>query len=286
MDKYWSMVWKLVNQSDAILEIVDARFPSLCRTLSVESAVKEANKPLIIVLNKSDLVPREVSNAWVSYLRSKEKLLTVAVSARYRLGTGILRRTITRSVKGNVVISVVGLPNTGKSSLINILKGRSSAPTAPIPGFTRSLQLLRITKRIKVYDTPGVIPSKISNSLKLLLGTQNPHKLDEPEYDVEYLIQAAEKVAPGALAEHYKLPIDDPTYFLEELARKRGRLMKGGKFNLRQAAVDLLTDHMNGEITNLYERPPAEFLSPDKPSEDPNPEELAPEDLTLSDDST
>ena len=100
MDKYWNMVWKLVNQSDAVLEVVDARFPSLCRTLSVESAVKEAEKPLIIVLNKSDLVPREVSKAWVDYLRTEQKLLTVAVSARFRLGTGILRRTITRSVKG------------------------------------------------------------------------------------------------------------------------------------------------------------------------------------------
>ncbi|MHA1910815.1 MAG: GTPase [Candidatus Kariarchaeaceae archaeon] len=281
MDKYWSMVWKLVNQSDAILEVVDARFPSLCRTLSVESAIKDANKPLIIVLNKSDLVPREVSSAWVDYLRTKEKLLTVAVSSRYRLGTGILRRTITRSVKGNVIISVVGLPNTGKSSLINILKGRSSAPTAPIPGYTRALQILRITKRIKVYDTPGVIPSKISNSLQLLLSVQNPHKLNEPEYDIEYFIQAAEKVAPGALAEHYKLSVEDPTFFLEELAKKRGRLMKGGKLNLRQAAVDLMTDHMNGVISTLYEKPPTDFYPSDEPSE-----ELNPADLSSSDDST
>ncbi|MCG3218119.1 MAG: 50S ribosome-binding GTPase [Candidatus Heimdallarchaeota archaeon] len=276
MDKYWSMVWKLVNQSDAILEVVDARFPSLCRTLSVESAVKDANKPLILVLNKSDLVPREVSTAWVEYLRTKEKILTVAVSSRFRLGTGILRRTITRSVKGNVIISVVGLPNTGKSSLINILKGRSSAPTAPIPGYTRALQLLRITKRIRVYDTPGVIPSKISNSLRLLLGVHNPHKLDDPEYDVEYLIQASEKVAPGAIAKHYDLSIDDPTLFLEELAKKRGRLMKGGKLNLRQAAIDMMTDHMNGAITSLYESPPSGFLTSKSTSED----------LPSSDDST
>lgn len=268
MDKFWSMVWKLVSQSDAVLEVVDARFPSLCRTLSVEKAVKEENKPLIIILNKSDLVPRKVSTAWTRYIRAKENILTVPISARERLGTGILRRVINRTIKGNVIISVVGLPNTGKSSLINVLKGRSSAPTAPLPGFTRAIQLLRISKKIKVYDTPGVIPSKISYGLKLLLSTQNPHRMDDPEYDVEYFIQIAEKIAPGALAEHYGLSVEDPTHFLEELARKRGRLISGGRPNLRQAAIDLLTDHMNGEISNLYERPPKEAIHLDEPLPD------------------
>jgi ribosome biogenesis GTPase A len=178
-----SMVREMIRGSDVVVEVIDARFPNLSRTKKYENMVKrDRSKKLLIAMNKVDLVPNNIVQKWKSILE-KEGIKVIATSARERLSTSVLRNSIISSVRKDffyITACFIGLPNTGKSSLINILKGRSSAPVAPVPGYTRALQVLRITTRLRIFDTPGVIPAKLSLADQVLLGLIRPEKL--PDY--------------------------------------------------------------------------------------------------------
>ena len=215
----------------------------------------------MLVLNKSDLIPRSVGKRWLRFLK-REGFHAVLVSARERLGTSILRKQIQRfaprkNKHEDIVLGVVGLPNTGKSSLINILKGRSSAPTAPIPGFTKAMQLLRIGARMMVYDTPGVIPSAIPFSDQLLLGIIRPERLSDPIKACGILVKTLEEMNPGIMQEAYGIPFDNVDSFLAQLAIKRNRVLKGGDPNVDLIARQVIMDHVKGNI-RVYEQPPGE----------------------------
>jgi ribosome biogenesis GTPase A len=260
----WKSVWDVVDKSDVVLEVVDARFPSRCRSFYLENKIKELqNKELILVLNKSDLIPRPVGKRWIRFFK-KEGFHAVLVSARERLGTSILRKQIQRfAPKKNkyedVILGVVGLPNTGKSSLINILKGRSSAPTAPIPGFTKAMQLLRIGARMMVYDTPGVIPSAIPFSDQLLLGIIRPEQLSDPIKACGILARSLEDINPGIMQEVYGVPFKEIDSFLVKLAIKRNRVLKGGEPDIGLIARQVIMDHVKGNL-RVYEQPPDEKI--------------------------
>ena len=125
MNKYWAVVWEMIEESDVVLEVVDARFPSICRSNRLEKMVNEMETSnLLIALNKSDLVPRKYVKKWIQWLDETEGIKAVEVSATKRMGTSRIREVILRqSRKKTARVAVVGLPNTGKSSLINALSG-------------------------------------------------------------------------------------------------------------------------------------------------------------------
>ncbi len=220
----------------------------------------------MLVLNKSDLIPRPVGRRWIRFLK-KEGFHAVLVSARERLGTSVLRKQIQRfaprkSKHEDIILGVVGLPNTGKSSLINVLKGRSSAPTAPIPGFTKAMQLLRIGTRMMVYDTPGVIPSAIPFSDQLLLGIIRPERLSDPIKACGILLRSLEEINPGIMQQLYGVPFKEIDPFLEKIAIKRNRLLKGGEPDVELIARQIIMDHVRGNI-KVYEQPPNERVITD-----------------------
>ena len=142
MKNFWGIVNRVLKHVDIIILVQDARFPEQTENIELEDKAEE--KPIIHVLNKSDLVNKKTIE---KYKRKYKNC--VYMSAREHQGTSILLQKILELSQGkNSIVGVFGYPNTGKSSIINALKGRKSAPTSPRAGYTKTRQLIRITDNI------------------------------------------------------------------------------------------------------------------------------------------
>ncbi|MFX1514396.1 MAG: GTPase, partial [Promethearchaeota archaeon] len=229
--KMYREVFRVIAESDISIEVLDSRFPYQTRSAKVESFVSREKKSLILCMNKCDLVPLRVLYKWKKKL--SKSYPTVFFSARHRHGSRILRKTISRYGKQNndVFCCLFGLPNTGKSSISNILKGRHAAPTSPIPGYTKSLQFLRIGPQLLFIDTPGIIPSnEFEPELQVFLGTIPVTKLEDPITSLQIVLNRMKHFYTKGFLNFYKLDTfpQDIESVLETLAKKRGRLLKGG----------------------------------------------------------
>jgi len=230
-------VLKIFRDADVLLEVLDARFPDLTRLPSYEKLAEKLNKPLIYVLTKADLVSKEWAEDWKKILEKKGHP-AVFISAKKRWGTRILRRTIKDvAPKLPVLVGVFGYANVGKSSLINILKGKTAAQAAPIPGWTKGEQIVKISRKIYLIDTPGIIPMRDPTKL-VLIGAYDPNRMEDPELPAELLLRVLHSMNPEEWP---------PT--IEEYAMKKNFLRKGGVPDTHRAAVELLTKWQRGKIT-------------------------------------
>ncbi len=230
---------EVLSRSNLILEVVDARFPDLTRVKMVERYAERTGKPLIIVLNKADLIPKEYAESWKKIL-SKD-FPTVFVSTKERWGTRILRNTIKeRRTHKPTYVGVVGYPNVGKSSLINVLVGRHVSGVSPRPGFTRGKQLVRLSRDVFLIDTPGVVENRDETFL-LLVGGKDPSSSKNPELAAHILLTNLHAMG--------ELPHKD----LEEYAREKGFFLRGGIPDERRAAIDLLRRFQRGELSKTYD---------------------------------
>jgi len=242
----WKSVFKIINEADIVLEVLDSRDPESFRNKRIEEIVTKKGKQLILVINKSDLVPKEVLEKWKKKLCKEHP--TVYISSKDRLGTRILRKTILKyATKIPVKVALIGYPNVGKSSIINVLKGKHSAGTSPIPGFTKHSQLFRITPKIFILDTPGVYPAGDEISL-ILKSALEVEKIDDPIKCALELIKFVKEKGSKQLVKVYGIDTDDDFEFLEKLAIKRGRLLKGGKPDIEEASRIVLRDWQKGKI--------------------------------------
>lgn len=236
MKNYWRAVNEVIRRSDILIQVLDARFPEETQNKEVELKVLNSGKTLINVVNKSDLAgDKNFPNSYV------------VLSSRSRRGLRSLRERIMieakRLDKSLVFVGVLGYPNTGKSSLINTLKGRSSARTSPKSGFTKGMQKVKISDKIFMYDTPGVIPFGEDDEEKhVLMGAMNPEDAEFPEDAAEVVINNfKDKIKK-------KYGCDS----LEELAQKWNLKEKGGGLNLKLASIRLLREWQRGELSNIY----------------------------------
>lgn len=246
MAGYWDIVKRVINESNVVLEIIDARFPEDTRNNGIEKFALERKKPLIYVFNKADLVDHREIERKVAYLTPH-----VFVSCTKNLGTTILRSMIRKSVKKQVIkVGVVGYPNTGKSSIINVLKQRKSAKTSPVPGFTKGMQLIKVEKDFYVLDTPGVVPMREKHeSRRALLSVISAHNLEDPEGAAYDIIDNFRRVNKVGFEAHYGVSLDkDNETVLEELAKLNGKLKKGGIPNTKEMAIRLVEDWQRGRI--------------------------------------
>ncbi|HLD04654.1 MAG TPA: GTPase [Candidatus Nanoarchaeia archaeon] len=243
---YWRLINKVIEQADILLLLLDARFMEETQNAEVEVKVKESKKPLIYVITKCDLVDKKLMD------RIKLKP-SVFVSATEHLGTTLLRERILiegqRSYKDKetFAVGVLGYPNVGKSSLINALKGRKSAPTSAISGFTKGIQKVRADNRIIFLDTPGVIPYKeIDDHKHALIGTLEFNKIKDPGLiAMEFM-----KKYPGRIESYYGLALSaDFEETLEALAKKKNLIKKHAELDLDRAAKMILKDWQTGKIT-------------------------------------
>ncbi len=251
-EKYPSLVKKIVETSDIILEVLDARFVSDTRNSELEKEIKKLDKKIIYVLNKSDLIKKQKKQNLSNYVFVSCKLRTGIKNLRDKIKITANKIKKQKSVDDKTTIGIIGYPNTGKSSLINLLIGRSSAGTGAEAGFTKGIQKLRLSQDIILLDTPGVIPEKDYSSAEkqaiikhTIVGGRSYSKVKDPELVIANLI----KEYRGVLEKHYKINAKgNSEILLEKLGRKKGFLKKGDKVNEDKTARFILKDWQMGVI--------------------------------------
>lgn len=250
--KYPSLIQKIIQDSDIILEVLDARFIEETRNLEIEEEIKQQNKKLIYVLNKSDLLLNKK-------LKKINLLPGILVSCKERRDIKKLRelikifsKKIKKQSEGKIIVGIIGYPNTGKSSLINLLIGKSSAGVGSEAGFTKGIQKLRLDENILLLDSPGVIPEekyshteKEKISKQTIAGGRSFSQVKDPEIAVAKLITTY----PQVLEKFYNVQANgDSEILIEELGRKKGFLKKGGLVDVDRTARQILRDWQVGEI--------------------------------------
>jgi len=256
----WSQIRDVVKRADVILEVVDSRDPETTRSRKAESIIKNEGKELIIVLNKCDLIPRTYAEAWKKFYESKG-LKAIYISTRHRHGTRILRREILKATPAiPVITAVIGFPKVGKSSIINVLKGKHSASTSPYPGspgYTKNIQLYRISSKIYMIDTPGIIPVE-GGGVEAIIRGKPVESIEEPVNIAIKLIERIMKYVPTAFIQAYGIEVNDPLKILEVIALKRGWIYrKTQEPNIDEAARAIIRDFHEGKIP-YYVPPPSQ----------------------------
>jgi ribosome biogenesis GTPase A len=249
------VVRDMIRICDIILEVLDARFIDDTRNLAMEELVKLNNKKLIYVFNKADLVkiPEIKEQAMAKGIHP-----FVFVSSKARIGSKELRTRIKIEVKkmniphSQAHVGIIGYPNTGKSSLINFLTGRSSAKTASEAGFTHGLQKIRLTSGILLLDTPGVIPDQDYSTTKgqtiakhAKIGVRTHDKVKDPDFIVSSLMENYSK----QIETFYNIRAEgNAEKLIEEIGKRKKLLKKGGIVDMDRAARVILKDWQEGII--------------------------------------
>ncbi|KAF7591172.1 guanine nucleotide binding protein-like 2 (nucleolar) [Aspergillus hancockii] len=253
--RIWNELYKVIDSSDVVIHVIDARDPDGTRCRSIEKYIREEapHKHLIFVLNKCDLVPTGVAAAWVRHLSKDHPTLAFHASINNSFGKGSLIQLLRQfsslhSERKQISVGFIGYPNTGKSSIINTLRKKKVCTVAPIPGETKVWQYITLMKRIYLIDCPGVVPPNQNDTPEdiLLRGVCRVENVDNPE---QYIPAVLKRVQPRHLERTYGVKgSDDPLEFLSILARKGGRLLRGGEPDLDGVAKMVINDFLRGKI--------------------------------------
>ncbi len=246
---YWKVIEKIISESNIVLEILDARMPKISRNKELEDLVEKKDKELILILNKSDLVPKK-------QLRKEFKKLnklnpTFIISSKEKIGTKRLREYLFKIGKENqkFKVGILGYPNTGKSSIINSLVKRRKAIVTSRAGTTHGQQWISLRDNISIIDSPGIIPVKKTDETRLaLIGSRNVEKLKNPELVAHEIIELFEN--KNKIYNFYKLTTKPktPEGIIEEIGKKRKYLKKGGEINIPRVAIQLIKDWQSGKL--------------------------------------
>jgi len=254
---------------DAVVELRDARAPESSRNPELGAII--GAKPRIVLLNKSDLADDGATRRWLAFLRGEAPALAVdcrsgrglsrfAPAIQEALGETIAKNTARGMARKPLRLMVVGIPNVGKSSLINRLAGAARAQTADKPGVTRRNQWYPAGRAgdtpLELLDTPGVLWPKFDDPAvgeKLaFLGSVKDEVIDA-EALAARLLEVLRTGYPSRLAERYRLaePTLPPWELLEAVARRRGMLLPGGAPDTHRAAAMLLDELRAGKLGKL-----------------------------------
>ncbi len=260
MYKAQKEIEKVMPQVDLVIEVLDARIPFSSENPMITSL--RGDKPCIKLLNKSDLADPEVTARWIDYLEReqgvKASAITTLQAAMVRRIPDLCRKLVPSRDKTekDIRTMIMGIPNVGKSTIINTLAGRVIAKTGNEPAVTKTQQRINLKNGIVLSDTPGILWPKVDNEASSYrLAITGAIKDTAMDYDdvalfaCEFFLNAY----PKEICERYKIkeiPKDD-IGLLEEIGRKRGALRPGGHINLHKASEVLLHDFRSGKIGQL-----------------------------------
>ena len=262
---------------DIVAEIVDARIPISSQNPDIKEIIK--NKTRMVILNKSDLANEEENKKWISYFQSKQipAVLVDSVSGN-GIGTALKKveeiyQADNYTEKGrigkSIRIMILGIPNVGKSSFINRIAKRTTAQVGNKPGVTRKKQWIRVSDKIELLDTPGVLWPKLENETVALhlafTGTIKDDILQTIEIGYQ-LLKVLIKDYSQKLIERYKLEEQELTGIMQNtqleenekvlevmnlIGKKRGAVMAGGQVNQERVAIILLDDFRSGKLGKI-----------------------------------
>ncbi len=262
MKKTRELIAENLKMVDIVIEVIDARIPVSSRNPIIDELVK--NKKRLIVLNKSDLSDHKANEAWADYFK-KQGNLVLAMNCMTGTGVGQLYKVLSRLqdeknegqiCKKSLRMMIVGVPNVGKSSLINRMTGKKSAKTGDRPGVTKGKQWLGLENGMQLLDTPGILWPKFEDpkvGLNLAFcGSIKDEILDTASLALE-LIKVLQQDYPGLLMERYKLEEldEDALVNMENIAVKRGFILPGKRIDYERCARTLLDEFRGGRIGNI-----------------------------------
>lgn len=263
-----------LKQVDAVCEIVDARIPISSRNPDIDSIC--GSKPRILVLNRMDLADPDATQKWAAYFRSKG-MAVIATDCKTRRGIADftpaaraacaekLQRDAARGMNRPLRVMVVGIPNVGKSTLINQISGRKGAKAENRPGVTRGKQWVTVDSGLLLLDTPGILWPKFEDrEVGMMLAFTGAVK--EGVIDLEelacHLMELLHRYYPQALLDRYKIeaPVETKGWELLEMAGKnRGYLLSGGEIHTERMAKVLVDEFRSGKLGKFTLEMPEEL---------------------------
>jgi len=256
--KFPELAERIIQMSDIILEVLDARFITETRNSEFEDEVKKLGKKIIYVFNKADLIDskkikREEINSLVhrSFVSAITRKGSRELRDKIKITASGIKKPVDKTLK-KVTVGIIGYPNTGKSSIINLLVGKPAAGIGADAGFTKGIQKVGLTNKIVLLDSPGVIPSKEYSSSEMFtasrhakVGARSSSQVRSPEIVVSNLM----KEYSTTFDEFYNVSSNgDAEILIEELGRKKGFLKKNNKVNEDKTARLILKDWQEGKI--------------------------------------
>ncbi|MEW9122526.1 MAG: ribosome biogenesis GTPase YlqF [Thermotaleaceae bacterium] len=276
MKKTKDLIRENLKLVDVVVELLDARIPMSSRNPQIDELVEK--KPRVIVLNKSDLADPRFTRQWIDYF-NKCKIQAIPVNAMTGDGLDKLTLLIEEAVrekmealekkglrKRAVRTMIVGIPNVGKSSMINRLTGKKSAKTGDKPGVTKGKQWVRLRGNIELLDTPGILWPKFEDQqvgLKLAFTGAIKDEILDIETVALRLVGYLVETYREQIMERYKLDIvtEEELENLEAIAKNRGCIFSGGRMDYTRTANLILDEFRSGKIGRVTLERPEEFVS-------------------------
>ncbi|XP_075237758.1 nucleostemin 2 [Lycorma delicatula] len=254
--RIWNELYKVVDSSDVIIMVLDARDPQGTRSKHIEEFLKKEkpHKHLVFLLNKVDLIPTWVTQRWVAILSKEYPTVAFHASLKHPFGKGAVINLLRQFAKlhtdrKQISVGFVGYPNVGKSSVINTLRSKKVCKVAPIAGETKVWQYITLMKRIYLIDCPGVVYNTAENETdteKVLKGVVRVELVPYPE---QYIPAVLDKVKHEHMSRTYKIDNwEDCDDFLKKYAIKTGKLLKGGEPDLSIVSRMVLNDWQRGRL--------------------------------------
>ncbi len=250
---------------DLVIELVDARIPISSHNPDIDTLGRQ--KARMVLLNKADLADEAKNQAWCDYYK-KQGIFAVRLDARNRGGMkdvqsviqDACREKIERNLKRGIInrpvrAMVAGIPNVGKSTFINSFAGKACAKTGNKPGVTKGKQWIRLNKQVELLDTPGILWPKFENQIigmhLAYIGSIRDEIVNREELAFELLKELLERY-PGLLADRFALSAaQTPLEALEQVAKNRSCLKKGGELDTEKAAAMLLEEFRSGKLGRI-----------------------------------
>ena len=266
MAKTKRLIIEHLKAVDVAAELLDARIPLASANPMVEELL--SGKPRIVILNKADLADPEMTKAWESYYKrkgvaavsmscgngkDKKKFLRLIKEAAGPMLEKWKRRGLkTRSAR----IMILGIPNVGKSTLINFISGTAAARTANTPGHTRGKQWVRLSQGLDLLDTPGVLWPKFEDqvaALRLAATGAIAGDVFDADTVVPELMRVLARTAPDALRKKYGIEdaAADPQILLAQAGKRRGCILPGGAIDYARAQTMILNDFRSGKLGRI-----------------------------------
>ncbi len=249
---------------DVVYELLDARIPYSSKNKDIDELVK--NKPKILIMTKTDLCDLEITKKWQQYYENmgykviltdliNNKNIKQIIEVTSSLSDNMNKKRLSLGMKPRKTrVLILGVPNVGKSTLINRLVGKKAAPTGDKPGITKKLNWIRINDKLELLDTPGILEPKLENkevALNLAALTSIKEEILDLEQVALHIIDKMLNLYPNTLKTRYNLTnTNTPLIILNQIAKQKGAIKKG-EVDYEKVYKIILRDLKEGYLGNI-----------------------------------